>query len=295
MSVSIHPVEGPVRLGCEVRGVDLSKALDNETFAPIERAFHEYSVVYFRDQKLTPEDHIRFSERFGKLADYPGPILNGYPVIGLISNIIENGKPIGNIDAGILWHTDMSYVEEPSLGSVLHAIEIPHDDAGNPLGATNYTNTAAAYDALPEETKRRVAGLKAVHLHSSYIHKKKARFEATRGGPREVESVEEIDRRYPPVIHPVIRTHPVTGRRCIYVSEGESVGIVGMPDKEALALIKELSDFCIRSEFRYTHRWRVGDVLIWDNCSTQHLATFDYRPEQRRLLHRTTIEGSAPF
>ncbi|MCW5576113.1 MAG: TauD/TfdA family dioxygenase, partial [Burkholderiales bacterium] len=178
-----------------------------------------------------------------------------------------------------------SYREKPSRGSVLHALEIPHADDGRPLGDTLFAGTAPAYDGLPPEMKALLDGKKAVH---SYGQRKRIP-----GSPRARLTREQLDQT-PDVAHPVVRTHPNTGRKALYVFEGECVGIEGMPEDEALDLIAKLTEHCIQPQYIYRHVWRKGDVVMWDNAATLHLATADYALPQRRLLYRTTIEGGVP-
>jgi taurine dioxygenase len=207
----------------------------------------------------------------------------------LVSNIKENGRYIGLADAGTTWHTDMSAYACPPRCSMLYAIEVPRAADGNVLGDTIFTSAAAAYDALASEMKASLSGKRSTH---SYLAKMNAR-KAAVGLTREV-TPEHLSKT-PPIAHPVFRTHPVTGRKCIYVTEGECTGIDGMAEAEALPLISELHRHLIAPRFQYRHRWRVGDVLMWDNCTCQHLAVRDYGEGQRRLMHRVTVNGSVPF
>jgi taurine dioxygenase len=271
-------------LGAEIAGVDLSQEIDDGTFRAIEEAYHEHIVVVFRHQTLTPAPLIRFARRFGTLEVSPRTqfALPGYPEILRLSNILDaDGQQIGNADAGRTWHTDLSYTATPPRGSLLYAVEIPTNERGEALGDTLFVSTAAAYDALPAARQWQLHGLRAIH---------RAGAKQYAPGSQLADAVKDL----PDVIHPVIRTHPVTGRRAIYVRDGECVGIVGMPDAEARVLIQELSDFVTRPEFLYRHQWRVGDLLMWDNCCAQHLAVKDYDLPQRRLMHRVTVNGSVP-
>jgi taurine dioxygenase len=270
-------------VGAEIVGVDLASELPDAVFAEIEAAYDRYSVLVFRDQKLTPEQQIAFSRRFGELEISPRTefALPGYPEVLVLSNIIENGKPIGNADAGRTWHTDMSYTKTPPRGSLLYAREIPVEN-GRALGDTVFASSAAAFESLPAERRGALIGLRAIHRAGA---KKYA------PGSKLADAVKGM----PDVEHPVIRTHPATGRKAIYVREGECVGIAGMADAEGLPLIKELSDTVPREEFCYRHSWRVGDLLMWDNSMTQHLAIADYRLPLRRLMHRVTVNGTVPI
>jgi alpha-ketoglutarate-dependent taurine dioxygenase len=267
---------------------DLAQPIDEATFAEIERAFHDNIVVFFRDQRLANEQHIAFSRRFGELEIHivKKYLLPGYPEILLISNVRDDGgEHIGLADAGFTWHSDTSYRRFPSRCSLLYAREVPQRD-GKPLGDTVFANTIAAYQALPEATKRRLAGLKAVHRYAM-----RRRIE---NSPRPKLTAAQLAET-PDVAHPIVRTHPYTGRKALYVTAGECVGIEGMPEDEALDLIAELDAFCVRPEFCYRHRWRVGDLVMWDNASAMHLAICDYALPERRLMHRTTVIGSEPF
>ncbi len=211
--------------GAEI-AFDLSTPINEPTFGAIEQAFHDNIVVFFRDQRLTDEQHIAFSRRFGELEIHivKKYLLPGHPEILLISNVrTDEGEHIGLADAGFTWHTDTSYRRpRPKL-------------------------TAAQLAETPD------------------------------------------------IAHPIVRTHPYTGRKALYLTEGECIGIEGMPEDEALDLIAELDAFCVRPEFCYRHRWRVGDLVMWDNASAMHLAICDYALPERRLMHRTTVIGSQPF
>jgi taurine dioxygenase len=270
-------------VGAEISDVNLAASLSNDTFEKIEGAYNGYSLLIFRDQQLSPEQQIAFARRFGELEISPRTqfALPGYPEILVLSNIIENGKPIGNADAGRTWHTDMSYTKTPPRGSLLYAREIPIEK-GRSLGDTVFASAAAAFESLPEGEQASLLGLRAIHRGSA---KKYA------PGSKLADMVKDI----PDVEHPVIRTHPATGRKAIYVCEGECVGIRGMADEESLPLIKRLADLVTRPEFCYRHRWRAGDLLMWDNATTQHLAISDYQLPLRRLMHRVTVNGTVPI
>jgi taurine dioxygenase len=276
--------------GIEVKGVDLSQDLDDDAFATIEKAFNERSVMLFRGQNITDAQHVRFSRRLGELEihvlrEFVKP---DHPELYVLSNIVENGKPIGIKDAGNYWHTDLSYTKAPSRGSIMYALEVPHKD-GVPLGDTQFASTAAAYDALPEKMKRKLAGLKATHrFWDRYLRERKA-------AGSDVVISDERRAGTPDVVQPVIRTHPVTGQKCIYVNEGFTVGIVGMLESESRELLDELFAHCTRPEHVYRHKWRVGDVVMWDNCATLHRATVDFALPQRRLMQRTTLKGTEVF
>jgi taurine dioxygenase len=280
--LTIHPSHAP--LGAEIVGVDLAVDIDEPTFRAIEDAYNTHTVVVIRHQHLTPEHLLRFARRFGSLERSPRTqyALPGYPDILLLSNILDaDGQPIGNAEAGLTWHTDLSYTATPPRGSLLYAVEVPTTAQGETLGETWFVSTAAAYEALPQALQQRLQGLRAIH----------------RAGAKQYapgSTLAAAVRDLPDVIHPVIRTHPITGRQAIYVRAGECVGIVGMPEAEALALMEELSDFVTQPRFLYRHQWQVGDVLMWDNCCAQHRAIKDYALPQRRLMYRVTVNGTVP-
>ena len=264
--------------------------MSDATFKRIEEAFHEHCVLVFRGQRLTPEGHIGFSRRFGDLLVH---VLKQYndpqvPEVLVLSNIVENGKPIGIQDGGQYWHTDLSYTAEPSRCSLLYAVEIPFEN-GVALGDTLFVNTCAAYDALSDEMKAKLAGLKARHSYTARYQRMQQR-----GGNR-VELEEDQKKAVPEVVHPVVRTHPFNGRKCLYVNEGFTGAIIGMPKEESDALLAGLYKHVTDERFMYRHRWQVGDLLMWDNCSTQHIAVANYGPHQRRHMRRTTVRGSAVF
>jgi taurine dioxygenase len=279
-------------LGAEIV-FDLAQPIDDRTFAELERLFHDNIIVFFRDQRLTDQQHIAFSRRFGELEIHivKKYLLPDHPEILLISNVRNDaGEHIGLADAGFTWHTDTSYRKRPSRCSLLYAKEVPYRD-GKPLGDTVFANTIAAYEALPETMKRRLAGLKAIHRY--------AMRRRVDNSPRPKLSAAQLAET-PDIAHPIVRTHPHTGRKALYVTAGECIGIVlangeGMPENEALDLIAELDAHCVRPEFCYRHRWQAGDLLMWDNASAMHLAICDYALPERRLMHRTTVIGSEPF
>ena len=287
----VNPAPGPI--GTEILGVDLSRDLEDDTFARIRSALNERSVIAFRGQKLHPQRQVDFTRRLGELKATPlldDYALPGYPDVMRVSNIIENGRHIGNPDAGVFWHSDGAYQKIPAMYSLLYAVEVPNKD-GRTYGDTLWASTAAAYDALPDAKKQALSKLTAVHSLSHQYEKKKSAGVLR----REAMTSDEQQKVVPEVRHPLIRTHPYTGRKCIYVNEGHTVRIDGMPPEESRALLEELFAFCVRPEFVYRHQWRVGDFVVWDNCPTMHKASFDYELPLRRLMHRTTVEGSAPY
>jgi len=268
-------------LGVELLGIDLARPLDETAFRAIHSAFLDRSLLLFRDQRLTPERQIAFSRRFGNLATHVFDqfLLPGHPEILRVSNKRENGQLIGLADAGKYWHSDLAYMKRPSLGSVLYALRVPPSG-----GDTMFANMNRAYDRLPHAMKERLESLRAVN--------RVAEGRRTSADGRIRMSEEQLSRT-PDVVHPVVRTHPETGRRSLYVSQSHTDRIVGMEKQEGRDLVRELVAHATRPENVYTHTWRPYDVLMWDNRCTMHrVAPYDRR--RRRHMHRTTIEGDVP-
>ena len=290
---SVRPLDAP--FGVEIAGVDLSKPLDDATFDTIRRAYFEKSIVVFHGQRLTPEQQIAFSRRFGELEIHvlKQYLLAGHPEILVVSNIVEDGRLIGlaDTDRVAVWHTDTSYRAEPSMGSALYALEIPRDAEGQVVGDTLFASTFLAYDALSPQMKKRLEGLRAVH----HMTKGYDRNAPSKASANRLTYDESQRREVPDQAHPIIRTHPVTGRRCIYINKLCVTNIVGMSEEESAPLLEEIYAHCTQPQFVYRHRWQVGDLLMWDNCSLQHLAVPDYALPQRRRMHRTTIRGTVPY
>src|SRR4051812_42064548 len=271
-------------IGAEILGADIGTLSDGD-FAKVEAAFNKHAVLCFRDQRLSEPQMIAFARRLGDverifLTHYAHP---EYPEIMLVSNVQENGRDIGHADAGRVWHTDMSYTARPPRATMLYALEVPVEN-GVVLGDTLFSSAADAHDNLPQDKQVRIAQLRAIHQ----VAGRRAR---TGTGQED----QALRYKQPAVVHPVVRTHPHTQRKCLYVSKGECEGIEGMAKDEALALIDELADHTVDARFHHTHKWRVRDVLMWDNCTVQHLASFDYKwPQHRRLMQRVTVGGRAP-
>lgn len=279
----IRPLDAA--LGAEVIGLDLHQPLADEDFRRIHRAHLDHHVVVFRDQRITPAQQIAFSRRFGPLQIH---VLHqfqlaNHPETLIVSNVLQDGKPIGLGDAGHFWHSDLSYKEKPSLGSLLHAIELPSEG-----GDTLFANMHAAYDGLSDALKARIEGLRAEH---TYL----ARYaELQKRSPWRPNLTPEQIAQVKPVVHPVVRTHPETGRKALFVSEHFTTRIVGLSDAESRALLDELFAHSVQPAYVYRHQWREHDLVFWDNRSLLHLAagTPDHL---RRVMYRTTIEGDTPF
>jgi taurine dioxygenase len=204
--------------------------------------------------------------------------------------VVVDGKPIGSQDAGRYWHSDLCYLQNPSRASLLYALEVPQR-AGVSLGDTLFASAWAAYEDLPTGVKRRVDGLRAVNSYNAMYDRKTSEF-----GVRPGLTDEEKKNKYPrDAVHPVVRTHPITGPKCIYVCEGYATRILDVSDGESQELLNLLFAQVTKPQYVYRRKWRVRDLLMWDNCAVQHLASFDYVLPLRRLMERTTVEGSVPY
>jgi len=274
-------------LGAEVRGVDLTQPLSAEEFDAIEQAWLDHSVLLFRDQKLSDEELIRFSQHFGALdiapasaTDMAGAQEKSRPEIWIISNVIENGKPIGALgDKEAEWHTDMSYVDEPPMASVLNAREIPRTG-----GDTSFGNMYKALETLPDELRREIEDRICNHDSST------TSVGELRAGAGEVVDVREA----PGAKHPMIRTHPATGGKALYLGRRLNGYVQGMDLDASEALLDALWAHCTKPEFTWTHQWKVGDLLVWDNRCTIHRRD-SFNGAERRVMHRTQIKGDRPF
>jgi taurine dioxygenase len=283
MSVRIAPLS-PI-LGSEVTGIDLSRSVDDEVFQRLQAALDTTHLLVFRDQAhLTPDRQIEFSRRFGPLQIHVQRKfhLPGHPEILVVSNEFRNGEPIGLVDAGKYWHSDLSYMAEPSLGSLLHAQILPKDG-----GDTLFVNMHAAYDALPEPVKQRIAPLTAEH---SYLARNVYQGQKSHHRPQ-LDAAQAAT--VPPVVHPVVRIHPGNKRPALFVNEGFTTHIAGLERDESDALLHFLFRHSTEPRFTYRHRWQPYDLVFWDNRATMHLAT-GCPEDQPRTLYRTTVQGDRP-
>ncbi len=278
MNLKVIPTGKPV--GAEIQGIDLGEGFDDATFEQIRAALYKYGVVFLRDQRITRSAHVEISRRLGKLRDAPPEtdlLAPGCPDVMRLSNIRENGKLIGHIDAGYNWHTDQCYRECPNAHAVMYAVEVPHDDAGNPLGGTMFVNMAYAYETLPQALKERLKPLRVVQaMHNKYFDV-----------PVQAQHTHYRDLVH--AVHPLVRAHPHTGVPCLFASERYSESIEGWPERESRELLEQLFRHSTREEVRYVHHWKVGDLLFWDDCMVLHHAIPDYAPSQRRLMERTLV------
>ena len=287
MVISIKPLSDV--LGAEVSGVDLSKSVDEGTFSEILDAFHQYKLLRFPNQTLTPEQHIAFSRRFGDLEIHVCEqyLLPGYPEILLLTNELKkDGTRVSIADGGSGWHSDLSYMERPSLGSLLYAVQTPEKG-----GDTEWANMYTAYETLPDETKKRIEGLKAIHQFDQRLN---PRLPPPDLRYRDAHS-DELRALTPDVQHPIVRTHPVTGRKVLFASLRFTIGIANMDEKEGAALLDELLAHQENPEFIYHHQWKMGDLMMWDNRCTNHRACGEVVKLPNVLrLHRATLLGDIP-
>lgn len=278
-------VPGGGALGAGVTDIDLSASLDEAAVRALLAALGVHGVLCFPAQSLTPRQLKSFSGRFGALeinVANVGQIETDREVM-VLSNIVEDGRPIGLADAGQGWHTDMSYSATVALATVLHAHRVPHDDTGAPLGATRFANMHAAWDDLPVALKTRLANATATHDFAKFWDMMRAR-----PGSRRAPLDDAQRRRKPPVSHPVAPVHPVTGRRVLYADPGYVTRIDGLPADESAEILEFLFAHQLQDRYVHTHRRAEGDVLMWDDIGTIHNAIADYgaRP---RLMHRCQV------
>ena len=265
-------------LGAEVEGVDLSQPLGDELFAAVHRAFLDHQVLLFRGQKLDPAAQIAFTRRFGRVDPHPlntRKAIAEYPELLVLENRTGLRSARNNF-----WHSDISFAEEPPLGSVLHALEVPGGGKGDTLFCSMYR----AYEELSPGMRRMLDGLSAIHDAEEI--RRRNNTEDNDGNP-----IPEIPS---PVEHPVVRTHPETGRKALYINRYFTRRFVDMSEEESKPLMDYLLDFAVRQENIYRHRWQAGDVLMWDNRCAMHYAIYDYGPDEVRYMHRTTAAGDRP-
>lgn len=269
-----------IAFGSETADVDLSAPLSNEAFAELEAAFFAAQVLVLRGQSITPAQYVAFACRFGP----PEPhVIDQFhhpvdPNILILSNRTEHGRPLGLADAGSYYHTDYSYLQVPARATMLYSIEVPKVG-----GDTLFANQYAAYDGLSDGMKRRVANLVGVHHYGN----RKVADEMSRTAASPL--TDEQKAKMPLITHPIVRAHPVTGRKALYAVSGSSYGIVGMPQDEALVLLDELAGHATQPKFLLEYAYRPGDVVIWDNASLLHSATLT-DPAHPRTLWRITIK-----
>jgi len=263
--------------GVEISGVDLATSGPG-VHRQVVDIFNRHGILVVRDQKLSPEAQMEFSRAFGTpemnpRLDYTYP---GIPEIYVISNKVVDGRKIGDVDAGQGWHTDSSFLPEPVMCTMLYAMEVPAEGSDTLLA-----DLCAAWNALPPEQQRALDGLQVQHSWRALMELKNV-------------YLAPDDNRIPDVVHPMIRTHPTDGRKALWVSTGTTRGVVGMPNPEGLELLAELVEFATQDRFVHRHKWKVGDVLIWDNRCTLHTGTRFDVTKYHRHVHRTWMKGDRP-
>lgn len=294
MTVEVHPFAAGC--GAEIAGVDIREKLPTENRDAIRKAWLDNLVLRFRGAPMTDAQHMAFTRQFGELEFNPAKLIEMKygvntqtdgrkseipPEISVISNIIENGKAIGGLgDGEAFWHTDSSFVDVPPAASLLRSLECPPPSAG---GATSFLNCYSAYDDLPADTKKRIDGMMMVHAatHSS-------------GGKahKGFETVEDVS-KVPGAHQPMVRTHPETGKKSLFLGRRINAYVLGLPVTESEELLDELWDHMVRPKYTWTQEWQVGDLVWWDNrCAMHRRDAFD--PSARRLMHRTQLKGTRP-
>jgi taurine dioxygenase len=280
MTIAIKNLDAA--LGAEVSGIDLSKPVARADVDAIEDLWRERLVVVFHGQTLSDPQLIAFSKNFGDL-DPPGPNPYGepfnkqHPELNVISNVVENGKPIGNLcDGEAVWHADMAYVDVPPKAAMLHSLEIPPSG-----GNTHFANMFAAYDTLPAELKQAAAGRIAVHDASTNSAG------MLRKGYRQVTDVREVVGAH----HPLVRTEPATGRKALFLGRRPNSYVLGLDVPASEALLDALWAHATQPQFAMCHQWQVGDLLMWNNLSVLHRRD-PFDPKSRRIMHRSQIKGN---
>jgi taurine dioxygenase len=276
MPLETRPLDNS--FACEVVGLRLWEQLNNETIDQLRALWADQPVLVFRRQALSEHELAQFSARFGPLerivrTDWASPVV---PEVGVISNLKDaQARPIGGLGDGELqWHSDQSYMINPATGAMLYALELPPEG-----GTTSWVDLSAAYAGLPDRLKRVVEGKRAVFSYEK-------RLAGYQGADRVIS--EEAKRRTPPIVHPLVHTHPATGKKALYLDSTTTIAIDGMDDASGSALLNELYELATRPEFVYRHYWQVGDVVMWDNGLTMHRRE-PFDPAARRLMKRTTI------
>jgi taurine dioxygenase len=272
-------------LGATIEGLNLATPMTEAEFERVLHALGEHGVLRFPKQQLTAQQLVDFSARFGKLEinvanSYQEP---GLPQVMILSNIVENGKPIGMSDAGQSWHTDMSYSKTIAFANVLYGIKIPRRN-GKTLGNTEFCNMHAAYDGLPDDLKRRLDGKTVLHDFNKFWEMMRREKGSTRPPLTEAQR-----KAKPPVSHPVFLTHPLTGRKVLYANPGYSMRINELPEKESDEILAFLFEHQTQPAYRYAHEWHECDLMLWEDVGTIHNAVADYAPDEHRLIQRCQV------
>jgi taurine dioxygenase len=272
-------------LGASVRGLDLSTPLDHGSFATLLSALGEHGVLCFPGQTLDAASLKRFASRFGTLEinvanSFQEP---GHPEVMILSNMVEDGRPVGLADAGQDWHTDMSYSKEIAFANVLYAIKVPRRD-GRALGSTEFASMMAAYEDLPPDLKTTLKDKTVLHDFNKFWEHMRQQ-----PGSKRPPLTEEQRRKKPPVSHPIFLRHPITGRNVLYANPGYSVRINELPERDSDEILAFLAVHQLQPKYQYAHSWTEGDVLMWDNIGTLHNAKPDYAPHEHRLIKRCQV------
>jgi taurine dioxygenase len=269
--------------GAEILDVDLAKA-DEATLGGVVDAFHRHGAVVVRGQTMAPADLLRFISQFGEPEGHTlqENTLPGFPNIYVLSNRVVNGKPIGAHNDGIGWHTDYSYKQEPVMLTMLYAVEVPPEGSDTLLA-----DCVAAWNALPAERQAQLRDLKLHHSWEHFMHN------------REYNARQELDPKLlaenPDVVHPLVRTHPADGRLALWPSTGTVVEVLGLPKDEGLKLVDDLVEYVTQDQFIYRHKWKAGDILMWDNRCTLHTGTLYDDKKYVREMHRLWVKGDRPY
>lgn len=278
-------------LGATARGIDLGQPLGDADFRAILEALGEYGVLRFPNQRLDAPALRDFSLHFGSIqGSVTGQFAQpGVPEVGILSNVVENGRPIGLADAGQDWHTDMSYNETIGFLNVLYAVKVPRRD-GQVLGATAFADMAAAYDGLPSDIKDRLRDATATHDFNKFWELMR-----TRPGSERAPLTDEQRSKRPPSVHPLFMSHPISRRRVLYCNPGYATRINGLAPAESDGVLDLLFQHQLKPQFRFVHTWSEGDVLMWDHIRTIHMAVADYGPDEQRLMLRCQVMADRVF
>jgi taurine dioxygenase len=278
-------------LGATVTGIDLAQPLDEGNFGAILRSLGEYGVLRFPEQRLDATALRDFSHHFGSIqGSVTGQFADAaVPEVGILSNIVENGQPIGLADAGQDWHTDMSYNRTIGFLNVLYAVKVPRRN-GQVLGATAFADMGAAYNDLSSDVKSRLEDATATHDFNKFWELMRSR-----SGSERAALTDEQRRKRPASVHPLFMVHPVTGRRVLYCNPGYAMRINELAPDESDRMLESLFEHQLQPRYRYVHTWQEGDVLMWDHIRTIHMAVADYGPEEHRLMLRCQVMADRVF
>lgn len=281
MTLLIEPLAEA--MGARIDGVDLSKELSEEQFAEIYQALVDHKVITFSEQQISPSEHVEFSKRFGKCDVHSNNeyLLDGFPEILVLSNDINNGKPIGVVDAGVEWHSDLSWQNDPPLGSILHCLKTP--TAG---GNTGFINMATVYDELSSDLKESIGQLEGIHCVSKLVN---PRVTISENRTNAKEFYAKQLEKHPPVQHPLVYQNPDTGELILFVSPRFTIGIADIPEDTGQKLLDDLFTHLDHTNAKLEYTWSEGDVVMWDNRSALHCALGGYSYPDIRLINRTTV------